>query len=207
MPLIMTWHAMCADVLFLWQVSKYIEEVYEPDGCFLKIKLDRNRIKLLKVSIPQCGVVGTVFAVYWMWYVLLALVPSFSTSRETFAIPQSLNMWQPLLYVLTSTNRTPTSGLQTFLISHSTTGCRILCHFTVILYIFCLHSWKSMYTLCSTVFVWPVSSDWSPRYILYYMWRITYTELHTHAVYYIYLHALTNTKNCIHAAYFIYCTV
>ena len=32
------------------QVSQYIEEVYEPDGCFIKIRLDRKRIKLLKVS-------------------------------------------------------------------------------------------------------------------------------------------------------------
>lgn len=34
----------------LGEVSSYIEEVYEPDGCYLKIKLDMNRIKLLKVG-------------------------------------------------------------------------------------------------------------------------------------------------------------
>ena len=34
----------------LGEVSSYIEEVYEPDGCYLKIKLDMNRIKLLKVN-------------------------------------------------------------------------------------------------------------------------------------------------------------
>ena len=33
----------------LGEVSSYIEEVYEPDGCYIKIKLDMNRIKLLKV--------------------------------------------------------------------------------------------------------------------------------------------------------------
>ena len=34
----------------LGEVSSYIEEVYEPDGCYIKIKLDMNRIKLLKVG-------------------------------------------------------------------------------------------------------------------------------------------------------------
>ena len=34
----------------LGEVSSYIEEIYEPDGCYIKIKLDMNRIKLLKVS-------------------------------------------------------------------------------------------------------------------------------------------------------------
>lgn len=37
----------------LGEVSSYIEEVYEPDGCYIKIKLDMNRIKLLKVCCPQ----------------------------------------------------------------------------------------------------------------------------------------------------------
>lgn len=31
-------------------MSQYIEEVYEPDECYIRIKLDRNRIKLLKVG-------------------------------------------------------------------------------------------------------------------------------------------------------------
>ena len=35
----------------LGEVSSFIEEVYEPDGCYMKIKLDMNRIKLLKVSL------------------------------------------------------------------------------------------------------------------------------------------------------------
>lgn len=34
----------------LGEVSRYIEEVYEPDGCYIKIKLDTNRIQLLKVT-------------------------------------------------------------------------------------------------------------------------------------------------------------
>jgi DNA-directed RNA polymerase III subunit RPC1 len=34
----------------LGEVSSYIEEIYEPDGCYIKIKLDMNRIKLLKVG-------------------------------------------------------------------------------------------------------------------------------------------------------------
>lgn len=33
----------------LGEVSRYLEEVYEYDGCYLKIVLDANRIKLLKV--------------------------------------------------------------------------------------------------------------------------------------------------------------
>ena len=32
------------------QVSQYIEEVYEPDECYIRIKLDQSRIKLLKVG-------------------------------------------------------------------------------------------------------------------------------------------------------------
>lgn len=34
----------------LGEVCRYIEEVYEPDGCYLKIFLDLDRIKLLKVN-------------------------------------------------------------------------------------------------------------------------------------------------------------
>lgn len=34
----------------LGEVSRYIEEVYDHDSCYLKILLDINRIKLLKVS-------------------------------------------------------------------------------------------------------------------------------------------------------------
>ncbi len=30
---------------------RYIEEVYEPDGCYVKICLDINRIQLLKVTL------------------------------------------------------------------------------------------------------------------------------------------------------------
>ena len=33
----------------LGEVASFIEEIYEPDGCYIKIKLDMNRIKLLKV--------------------------------------------------------------------------------------------------------------------------------------------------------------
>ena len=32
-------------------MSEYIEEVYLPDECFLLVKLDTERIKLLKVSV------------------------------------------------------------------------------------------------------------------------------------------------------------
>ena len=38
-------------VKFQNQVSEYIEEVYLPDECFLLVKLDIERIKLLKVRI------------------------------------------------------------------------------------------------------------------------------------------------------------
>lgn len=34
----------------LGEVSCFIEEVYEPDGCYLRIVLDATRIKLLKVG-------------------------------------------------------------------------------------------------------------------------------------------------------------
>ena len=34
----------------LGEISRYIEEVYDPDKCYLKIQLDRGRIKLLKVE-------------------------------------------------------------------------------------------------------------------------------------------------------------
>ena len=37
----------------LGEVSSYIEETYEPDGCYIKIKLDMNRIKLLKVGLAS----------------------------------------------------------------------------------------------------------------------------------------------------------
>lgn len=33
------------------QVSEYIEEVYLPDDCFLLIKLDIDRIRLLKLEV------------------------------------------------------------------------------------------------------------------------------------------------------------
>ena len=34
----------------LVQVSRFIQEVYEPDTCYIKIKLDGDRIRLLKAS-------------------------------------------------------------------------------------------------------------------------------------------------------------
>lgn len=33
----------------LGEVTRYFEEVYESDGCYIRIVLDANRIKLLKV--------------------------------------------------------------------------------------------------------------------------------------------------------------
>lgn len=35
----------------LGEVSEYIEEVYLPDDCFLLIKLDTDRINLLKLEV------------------------------------------------------------------------------------------------------------------------------------------------------------
>lgn len=35
----------------LGEVTEYIEEVYLPDDCFLLIKLDIDRIKLLKLEV------------------------------------------------------------------------------------------------------------------------------------------------------------
>lgn len=40
----------------LGEVSQYIEEVYEPDGCYIKIKLDKDRIRLLKLEIDATTV-------------------------------------------------------------------------------------------------------------------------------------------------------
>jgi hypothetical protein len=37
-------------ILFL-QVTEYFEEVYLPDDCFMLIKLDMNRIRLLKLEV------------------------------------------------------------------------------------------------------------------------------------------------------------
>ena len=36
-------------------MSRYIEEVYETDECYIKIKLDVERIKLLKVCKFKCA--------------------------------------------------------------------------------------------------------------------------------------------------------
>ena len=63
--------------------------MYEPDGCFIKIKLDRDRIKLLKVSLAchsqdsEClgwnfvVSIETLYrcSVYWRFY-LPGYVPS-----------------------------------------------------------------------------------------------------------------------------------
>ena len=35
------------------QVTEYLEEVFLPDDCFILIKLDLDRIKLLKVSLHE----------------------------------------------------------------------------------------------------------------------------------------------------------
>jgi DNA-directed RNA polymerase III subunit RPC1 len=45
------------ETTLLGEVSSYFEEVYEPDNCYIRIKLDRNRIKLLKVNyLTSCSV-------------------------------------------------------------------------------------------------------------------------------------------------------
>ena len=41
------------EVTSLGEVCEYIEEVFLPDDCFLLVKLDLDRIKLLKVSANQ----------------------------------------------------------------------------------------------------------------------------------------------------------
>lgn len=38
-------------VSIILQISSYIEEVYKPDGCFLLVKLDLPRIKVLGLEI------------------------------------------------------------------------------------------------------------------------------------------------------------
>ncbi len=41
----------------LGEISRYIEEVYSHDGCYLKIQLDTNRINLLKVGNVYCHLI------------------------------------------------------------------------------------------------------------------------------------------------------
>ena len=36
--------------MHLFQVTEYLEEVYLPDDCFILVKLDLDRIRLLKVN-------------------------------------------------------------------------------------------------------------------------------------------------------------
>lgn len=49
---------------FLYQkVSRYIEEVYEPDSCFIKIRLDQDRIRLLKLEINATTVMHSILTI------------------------------------------------------------------------------------------------------------------------------------------------
>ena len=45
---------------YLGQISQYIEEVYESDDCYLLIKLDLDRIRLLKLEINAHSIVDSI---------------------------------------------------------------------------------------------------------------------------------------------------
>ena len=45
---------------YLGQISQYIEEVYETDDCYLLIKLDLDRIRLLKLEINAMSIIDSI---------------------------------------------------------------------------------------------------------------------------------------------------
>ena len=45
---------------YLGQISQYIEEVYECDDCYLLIKLDLDRIRLLKLEINAMSIIDSI---------------------------------------------------------------------------------------------------------------------------------------------------
>ena len=45
---------------YLGQISQYIEEVYESDDCYLLIKLDLDRIRLLKLEINPLSIINSI---------------------------------------------------------------------------------------------------------------------------------------------------
>lgn len=45
---------------YLGEVTEYIEEVYLPDGCFILIKLDENRIRLLKLEVDIDSIFSSI---------------------------------------------------------------------------------------------------------------------------------------------------
>jgi DNA-directed RNA polymerase III subunit RPC1 len=47
---------------YLGQVSQYIEEVYESDDCYILIKLDLDRIRLLKLEITPMSIIDSIVA-------------------------------------------------------------------------------------------------------------------------------------------------
>ena len=51
---------------YLGQVSQYIEEVYESDACYLSIKLDLDRIRLLKLEINPMSIIDSILAYKYM---------------------------------------------------------------------------------------------------------------------------------------------
>jgi len=45
---------------YLGQISQYIEEVYESDDCYLLIKLDLDRIRLLKLEVTALSIIDSI---------------------------------------------------------------------------------------------------------------------------------------------------
>ena len=60
----------------LGEVSEYLEEVFLPDDCFLLIKLDVERIKLLKLEVSA----GSIRCVLTNFFELIMLFESISVS-------------------------------------------------------------------------------------------------------------------------------
>lgn len=60
----------------LGEVSEYIEEVYLPDDCFLLIKLDLDRIQLLKLEVNIDTICDSLMTAK------LKIKPGVSTWRE-----------------------------------------------------------------------------------------------------------------------------
>ena len=46
----------------LGEVSEYLEEVYLPDDCFVLIKLDTDRIRLLKLEVSVHSIAQSILA-------------------------------------------------------------------------------------------------------------------------------------------------
>jgi hypothetical protein len=44
----------------VWQVSEYIKEVYNPGGCYISVKLDKDAIRALQLEINSASVMRAI---------------------------------------------------------------------------------------------------------------------------------------------------